>query len=171
MPEKIGNGGHSLENYDENTGKYVADGTPNKSYNNPEEQTAMKMFGLSSDESIEDVDDWMFEDEPENDPFDLVREDKDSFVVDKDRLEAIKSELEYDGFETEEGSPTFDDIYNDFVKEKNKQPNGAYEILDFVKEKVGEDLSKGDNMRYKVKMKIRKSALPKSTATAVQEEY
>ena len=135
------------------------------------EDTAMEMFGLSSNESIEDVDDWMFEDEPENDPFNLVREDKDSFVVDKDRLETVKSELEYDGFETEEGSPTFDDIYNDFVKEKNKQPNGAYEILDFVKEKVGEDLSKGDDIRYKVKTKIRKSALPKSTATAVQEEY
>ena len=37
MPEKLGNGGHGREEYDPNTGKYVADGQPNKVYNNPEE--------------------------------------------------------------------------------------------------------------------------------------
>lgn len=38
MPEKLGNGGHSYEKYDPNTGKYVADGQPNKYYDNPEEK-------------------------------------------------------------------------------------------------------------------------------------
>ena len=38
MPEKLGNGGHSQENYDPNTGKYVADGESNKYYNNPNER-------------------------------------------------------------------------------------------------------------------------------------
>jgi hypothetical protein len=37
MPEKLGNGGHGREEYDPNTGKYVADGQPNKVYNNPKE--------------------------------------------------------------------------------------------------------------------------------------
>lgn len=37
MPEKLGNGGHGREEYDPNTGKYVADGRPNKVYNNPGE--------------------------------------------------------------------------------------------------------------------------------------
>lgn len=38
MPEKLGNGGHSLENYDPNTGKYKTDGVPNKYYDNPDEK-------------------------------------------------------------------------------------------------------------------------------------
>ena len=38
MPEKLGNGGHSYEKYDPNTGKYVADGQPNKYYDNPAEK-------------------------------------------------------------------------------------------------------------------------------------
>jgi len=37
MPEKLGNGGHSQEQYDPNTGKYVIDGKPNKYYDNPDE--------------------------------------------------------------------------------------------------------------------------------------
>ena len=37
MPEKLGNGGHGREEYDPNTGKYIADGEPNKVYNNPKE--------------------------------------------------------------------------------------------------------------------------------------
>lgn len=40
MPEKLGNGGHSYEKYDPNTGKYVADGVENKYYDNPSEKTA-----------------------------------------------------------------------------------------------------------------------------------
>lgn len=37
MPKKPGNGGHGPEEYDVNTGKYVADGQPNKYYDNPKE--------------------------------------------------------------------------------------------------------------------------------------
>ena len=37
MPEKLGNGGYGREDYDPNTGKYIADGEPNKVYNNPKE--------------------------------------------------------------------------------------------------------------------------------------
>lgn len=39
MPEKLGNGGHSYEKYDPETGKYVEDGKPNKYYDNPKEKT------------------------------------------------------------------------------------------------------------------------------------
>lgn len=42
MPEKLGNGGHGREEYDPNTGKYVADGQPNKVYNNPKENISEK---------------------------------------------------------------------------------------------------------------------------------
>ena len=38
MPKKPGNGGHGPEEYDVNTGKYVADGQPNKYYDNPKEK-------------------------------------------------------------------------------------------------------------------------------------
>lgn len=38
MAEKLGNGGHGPENYDPNTGKYIEDGKPNSSYDNPNEQ-------------------------------------------------------------------------------------------------------------------------------------
>lgn len=46
MPKKIGNGGHSQEEYDENTGKYVADGKPNKYYDNPKENKILSALGL-----------------------------------------------------------------------------------------------------------------------------
>lgn len=38
MPEKLGNGGNSLEKYNPEDGKYIADGKPNKYYDNPEEK-------------------------------------------------------------------------------------------------------------------------------------
>lgn len=47
MAEKLGNGGHSLENYDPATGKYIEDGKPNSSHNNPNEQILNSM-GLTS---------------------------------------------------------------------------------------------------------------------------
>lgn len=50
MPEKLGNGGHSLENYDPNTGKYKTDGVPNKYYDNPDEKLSQnqKVFFKNS---------------------------------------------------------------------------------------------------------------------------
>lgn len=42
MPEKLGNGGHGLENYDPATGKYIEDGQLNSSYNNPSEKIGNK---------------------------------------------------------------------------------------------------------------------------------
>lgn len=42
MPKKPGNGGHGPEEYDVNTGKYVADGQPNKYYDNPDENASNK---------------------------------------------------------------------------------------------------------------------------------
>lgn len=53
MPEKIGGGGE-LEKFSPNDGKYVADGKPNKYYDNPDEMENYKIvsncFPLSSDE-------------------------------------------------------------------------------------------------------------------------
>lgn len=38
MAQKVGNGGHGLEDYSENTGRYISDGEPNKYYKNPTER-------------------------------------------------------------------------------------------------------------------------------------
>ena len=46
MPQKLGNGGYSQEQYDPNTGKYVADGKPNSSYDNPQEKKILNSMGL-----------------------------------------------------------------------------------------------------------------------------
>ena len=123
MPEKIGNGGYGQENYDPNTEKYVADGTPNKSYKNPEEEKAMEMFGLSSGESVEDVDDW-------------EQEEISNVNIDESNLESVKIDLNNNGYETEENSPTFDEIYKDYVREVGVEPQTANDIIEFVREKV-----------------------------------
>lgn len=49
MPLKLGNGGHGLEEYNEHDGKYKTDGIPNKSYNNPEEESFFETLGLNND--------------------------------------------------------------------------------------------------------------------------
>lgn len=49
MPQKLGNGGYSQEQYDPNTGKYVADGKPNSSYDNPQEKKILNSMGLDDD--------------------------------------------------------------------------------------------------------------------------
>lgn len=49
MPKKPGNGGHGPEEYDVNTGKYVADGQPNKYYDNPKEKTIANVSHNLSD--------------------------------------------------------------------------------------------------------------------------
>jgi len=57
MPEKLGNGGHGREEYDPNTGKYVADGQPNKRYDNPNEEKDVlgKFFGLKQQEMSSNI--------------------------------------------------------------------------------------------------------------------
>lgn len=58
MAQKMGNGGHGMEDYSPETGRYVSDGEPNKYYDNPEENAVDKLFGVSSNSSlfrIEDV--------------------------------------------------------------------------------------------------------------------
>lgn len=52
MPEKLGNGGHSLEDYDPKTGKYVADGEPNKYHDNPKESYGYHAGDLGKAESF-----------------------------------------------------------------------------------------------------------------------
>lgn len=47
MAQKLGNGGEGLEEYDTSTGKYVEDGKPNSSYDNPNEKTD-KLFSFDS---------------------------------------------------------------------------------------------------------------------------
>lgn len=47
MPKKPGNGGHGPEEYDVNTGKYVADGQPNKYYDNPDEKEKYQISSAS----------------------------------------------------------------------------------------------------------------------------
>ena len=50
MPTKLGNGGHSLEEYNSDTGKYSADGKPNKYYDNPSEKTGGEANGTEHNE-------------------------------------------------------------------------------------------------------------------------
>lgn len=57
MPQKLGNGGYSQEQYDPNTGKYVADGKPNSSYDNPQEKKILNSMGLDDDfDEIDELD-------------------------------------------------------------------------------------------------------------------
>lgn len=44
MAQKMGNGGHGMEDYNPETGRYISDGEPNMYYDNPEEQ-ANNLFG------------------------------------------------------------------------------------------------------------------------------
>ena len=44
MAQKMGNGGHGMEDYNPETGRYISDGEPNTYYDNPEEQ-ANRLFG------------------------------------------------------------------------------------------------------------------------------
>lgn len=50
MPYKLGNGGEGQEQYDPNTGKYVADGKPNSSYDNPQENKILNSMGLEKED-------------------------------------------------------------------------------------------------------------------------
>lgn len=49
MAEKLGNGGHGLERFDELTGKYIMDGKQNKRYDNPQER---KIIHEENDDAI-----------------------------------------------------------------------------------------------------------------------
>ena len=56
MPEKIGNGGNGLEDYNPNDGKYVEDGVPNKSYDNPiEEKKILEILETQQYASVEEL--------------------------------------------------------------------------------------------------------------------
>lgn len=48
MPKKIGNGGHGQEEYSSETGRYIADGQPNKYYNNEKENKVLSTLGLDT---------------------------------------------------------------------------------------------------------------------------
>lgn len=54
MPEKLGNGGNSLENYSSETGQYIADGEPNKYYNNPKEKSLSRWQQVKKQELEEE---------------------------------------------------------------------------------------------------------------------
>lgn len=64
MPEKLGNGGNSLEKYNPEDGKYIADGKPNKYYDNPEEkitpeqQTRLNNLNFFRDSGLIDEDEY-----------------------------------------------------------------------------------------------------------------
>lgn len=79
MPKKLGNGGHSQETYDPNTGKYVEDGNENKYYDNPQEDIKIT-FGATE---WDDTWDFIFEEEEEKEE-DKVEEvsntDDDAFA-------------------------------------------------------------------------------------------
>lgn len=58
MAQKVGNGGHGMEDYSPETGKYISDGEPNTYYDNPEENAMDKLFGMSHNSKpfrVEDV--------------------------------------------------------------------------------------------------------------------
>lgn len=58
MPVKLGKGGEGQEQYNPNDGKYVEDGIPNKSYDNPDENKIINSMGLNyEDFELEVLDD------------------------------------------------------------------------------------------------------------------
>ena len=80
MPKKLGNGGHSQETYDPNTGKYVEDGKENKYYDNPQEDIKTVLGATEWDDAW----DFIFEEEDEKQEEDKVEEvlnaDDDAFA-------------------------------------------------------------------------------------------
>ena len=54
MPEKLGNGGNSLEEYSSETGQYISDGEPNKYYDNPKEKSLSRWQQVKKQELEEE---------------------------------------------------------------------------------------------------------------------
>lgn len=96
MPVKLGNGGNGLEDYNPNDGKYVEDGVPNKSYDNPEEDEILKAIEkdfekellklLGFDEELDKIEEQQDFDEedyynPEEDLIWLDEDEEDEFEI------------------------------------------------------------------------------------------
>lgn len=54
MAQKLGNGGHGLEDYDKSTGRYISDGEANAWYDNPDERVG-ELFGKPSSFRVENL--------------------------------------------------------------------------------------------------------------------
>lgn len=145
MPTKLGNGGTSQEAYNPQDGKYTDEG--NISQEEREELEIMKLFGIRPTKP----------NLPERKP-------KLPEIIKKRRIEnQIKKDFDM-FYETEQNTPTFDDIYNDYIEKNKKEPSDIRELLDFVRQEINnhyiEGYKKGQNyeqlqheMPYYIKQK------------------
>lgn len=133
MPTKLGNGGTSQEAYNPQDGKYTDEGNVSK-----EEQEAMNLLGLNKSET-----------------------NSENFAGSSYyNKSAIQKDFTESGYVTEQGSATFDDIYNDFTLKNGKEPENLDEIIGFVRDEVMKH--KGPDIPYKVMVKARAYAKPSS---------
>lgn len=129
MPKKLGNGGHSQETYDPNTGKYVEDGKENKYYDNPQEN----IYKASDwDPSW----DFIFEEEDENEANEngVEVQEGSQFKIDYND----KEWADFNGFKTLASQPSIQEacaIVNPNYKQSPRWQNNcaccslAYEVL------------------------------------------
>ena len=143
MPQKKGNGGYGLEQYDENNGQYMEDGLPNKSYENPDEKI-LNSVGLEIDDLDFDIINEKLNKElgfnEENEEFDWIFNltDEELDGIFNEENEEIEQEIQIpDNFELKNGILSYS---KDGIK---KLKNGGfltiYDIDQIDLEKLIED--------------------------------
>lgn len=136
MPKKLGNGGVSMEAYNPQDGKYTDEGNISQ-----EEREAMNLLGLNKTNS-------------------------GNFTGSSYNKENIKKDFTNNGYVTEEGTATFDDIYSDYVKKNKKEPSSLEEIIEFVKQEVHNHFDEGykkgydyDYLQYEMPYYVKRQAV------------
>lgn len=147
MPQKLGNGGYSQEQYDAKTGKYTDKGNVSRE----ESEKAMSMLGI----------DW--------------KEEKP--VYNTQQSQKIKNDFYDAGYETEDNSPNIDEIYEDFVEYIGSEPQNLEDLITFVRDRVSSSLKgiKPEDFNkyspYLVKRKsMEKPVFPPKKEEAVMKE-
>ena len=124
MPKKLGNGGISMEAYNPQDGKYTDEG--NISQEELQELEIMKLFGIRPTKPSL----------PERKPKlpEVIRKRREKNQIKKD----------FDMFyETEQNTPTFDDIYSDYIEKNKKEPSNIGELLEFVRQEINNHYTEG----------------------------
>lgn len=155
MPTKLGKGGKGQELYNENNGKYMIDGVPNKSYDNPEEQKAMDLFGLNGKASFEQQEKQEGYGRKRTFPWDwriLKVEDFDVSGLEKHRLEQLLDNYKRFMYETEKDLDDLDlyasTLSRGYLKAPDKKTMQEYEK---IKEKFEKYLPKFNKERHENK--------------------
>lgn len=113
MPVKLGNGGHSQENYDPNTGKYSEDGIPNKRYDNPNE----KLFNSMGIKNTDTITEYKIPNVKSDDPYvaqDLKKVSFEKFIDTRERAYRYREWIDNSNSDYKRY------IYNDLKNEKKE---------------------------------------------------